>query len=319
MYDYRELQGKADYRQKQVEEITAKADLTDSDRDRVQSLMGEIRALEETAGELRDAEIKELREIVARANTIPGATDRHAQEIADLLEVVRKNNPIFGLATVFNLTGDTTMSLPIKSAHGAATTAAEAGARAEQNAPGFVGPSLTCYDYFSDQRATQTELDCVTGLEDMLLGWIYDDIVEQAEYDATVGDGQVKGKGLFAHTGGTSTDFGLDQSGSADALNNTCWLTTYFKLPIKYRKKAVWVIYGKKVVESDSAPAIGNGLYPVAFGDIAQAMAVGIHRVPSVLRDPYTAAPKVRFYGLGRLGAAAWNYEACRLIKSDNA
>jgi HK97 family phage major capsid protein len=254
MYDYRELQGKADYRQKQVEEITAKADLTDSDRDRVQSLMGEIRALEETAGELRDAEIKELREIVARANTIPGATDPHAQEIADfkaymksgeiknasmsttdanggflvpepkhadLLEVVRKNNPIFGLATVFNLTGDTTMSLPIKSAHGAATTAAEAGARAEQNAPGFVGPSLTCYDYFSDQRATQTELDCVTGLEDMLLGWIYDDIVEQAEYDATVGDGQTKGKGLFAHVGGTSTDFGLDQSGSADALNNT--------------------------------------------------------------------------------------------------
>jgi HK97 family phage major capsid protein len=127
-------------------------------------------------------------------------------------------------------------------------------------------------------------------------------------------------------------------------------VTTYFKLPIKYRKKAVWImapatlgtaaayadpasasvklatqqgddwfIYGKKVVESDSAPAIGNGLYPVAFGDIAQAMAVGIHRVPSVLRDPYTAAPKVRFYGLGRLGAAAWNYEACRLIKSDNA
>lgn len=379
MFDYRELQAKAEYRQQQIETILAKAEVTESDRDMVQSLMGEIKAFEEAAGELRDAEVKELREIVARGTTPGGSSDPHAQDKADfkaylrtgefknasmsttdanggyivpepahatLVEKVRLANPILGMATHFPMTGDTVLQLPYKSAHGVVTNAVEAGARSEQNAPTFTSPSLTCYDYYTDQRATQQYLDSVSGSEDQLMGWIYEDIFEQAEVDAVSGTGVTKIKGLFACT----SEFTTALSGTANALNNTCFLARYFALPIKYRRNAAWFmssatlgvtaayadpasaniklatlqgddwyIYGKKVVECDSAPAIGNGAFPVAFGDVKAGFAVGTHRNVSVLRDPYTATPKIRFYGLARLGGCAWDYQAVQLIKSDDA
>jgi len=46
---------------------------------------------------------------------------------------------------------------------------------------------------------------------------------------------------------------------------------------------------------------------------------VGIHRSTSILRDPYTAAPYVRFYAIARMGGCAWDYQAVRLLKSNNA
>jgi HK97 family phage major capsid protein len=380
MYDFRELQAKAEYRQKQVEDLLAKDAPTDGDRDLINSLMGEIKALEMAAGEMKDAEILELRAMVARGTAPEGmVADPHAQSLADfkaylktgdiknasmsttdanggylvpepahakLIEKIRSVNPIFGMATHFPMSGDTTLQLPYKSAHGAVTNALEAGARSEQNAPTFTSPSLTCYDYYTDQRATQQYLDSVAGAEDQLVQWIYEDMLEQAEVDAASGDGTTKIKGLFSCT----SEYTADLSTTANALNNTCWLSTYFKLPLKYRRDAVWLmapatlgvaaayadpasasiklatlqgedwyIYGKKVVECDSAPAIGNGLYPVAFGSVKAGFAVGTHRNTSILRDPYTAVPKIRFYGLARLGGCAWDYQAIRLIKSDDA
>jgi HK97 family phage major capsid protein len=76
-----------------------------------------------------------------------------------------------------------------------------------------------------------------------------------------------------------------------------------------------WSMYGKEVLESDSAPALGAGLYSVGFGDIKQAYAVGIHRQTSILRDPYTCPPYIRFYSLARLGGTAWNYQAFQLMR----
>ena len=380
MYDFRDLQAKAEYRQKQVTELLAKADPTDADRDLVNSLMGEIKALEQTAGEMKDAEILELRAMVARGTTVGDALDPHAQALADfgayirtgeirnasmsttdanggylvpepshasLIEKIRAVNPIMGMATHFDLTGGpTSMELPYKSAHGAVANATETGARSEQNAPTFTSPTLVCYDYYSDQRATQQYLDSVAGAETQLVTWIYEDVLEQAEADAAAGDGQGKAKGLFSCT----SEFSADLSGAANALNNTCWLTTYFKLPLKYRRDAVWmmspatlgtaaafadpasasvklatqqgdkwVIYGKEVVESDTAPAIGDGKYPVAFGSVKAGYAVGTHRTTTILRDPFTAVPKIRFYAVARLGGCAWDYQAIRLIKSDDA
>ena len=80
-----------------------------------------------------------------------------------------------------------------------------------------------------------------------------------------------------------------------------------------------WVILGKTVLESDSAPAVGATAYPVCFADIASAYAVAIHRSTSILRDPYTATPKIRYYGLARMGGCAWDYQAAILMKSNDA
>ena len=71
----------------------------------------------------------------------------------------------------------------------------------------------------------------------MLLGWMAEDIQEQAGVDAVAGDGTTKIKGLFAETANYTTKL----SGSAGAIVNTNFLTMYFALPIKYRRNAKWV------------------------------------------------------------------------------
>jgi HK97 family phage major capsid protein len=93
-------------------------------------------------------------------------------------------------------------------------------------------------------------------------------------------------------------------------LNNT---------PLVENRNGSFYILGKPVIEVDDAPAIGAANFPVAFGDLKQGYAAGIHKNVSILRDPYTAAPNVRFYGLGRMGGTVWNKDAVILLKSNNA
>lgn len=381
-FDYRAIEAKADALQREVLSINENNSGTPEDQARVVALMGEIKGLEDAAAAMRDAELEELRAIVANGREVAGGgsegpsaeveqfraylrtgeirdaslstTDANGgyvvpePEHAPLIEKIRANDPVFGNATVFNMTGDTTLVLPYKATHGVVANATETGARAEQNAPTFTGPTLTAYDYYTDQRATQQFLDSVSGSESMLLGWIYEDIQEQAGVDAVAGDGTTKIKGIFAETATYSTEV----SGVIDSLANSAFLKAYFALPVKFRRNGKWLmngstlavaaamdypnassvlplavqgangewtIFGKPVLESDSAPDIGNGAFPVAFADIAAAYAVGIHRNTSVLRDPYTATPYVRFYGLARMGGCAWDPQACVLLKSDDA
>ena len=380
MFDYRQFEEDAKHLQACVTDLTTKEDPTAAERDEVMSLMGQIHGLEDAAGKLREAEVEELRAVVARGTAVgevtPSAEEAqrtafHAYlktgeirdasmsttdgnggylvpepEHAALIELVRKNDPIFGNATHFPMTGDTTLLLPYKSAHGVVANATEAGPRSEQNAPTVTSPALVCYDYYSDQRATQQYLDSVAGAEDQLMGWMYEDIMEQAGADAVSGNGSTKIKGIFAETAAYGA---TNYSTSAGAILNSNFITLYFLLPVKYRSKAKWImapttlatatafalpsnanlplctqqgdtwyIYGKPVLESDSAPAIGAANFPIAFADIASAYAVGTHRNTTILRDPYTAPPKIRFYSLARLGGCAWDYQACKLLKSNN-
>jgi len=268
------------------------------------------------------------------------------------LEKARAYNPVFGAATLFELTGDTKMYLPYKAAVGVATTATETGARAEQNAPTIGNATLECFDYWSDQRATQQFMDStvVNGqpAEDWMMQSIYNDIIEKAELDAVTGTGSTALTGLFSAA--AVSWYSTSLSGASNALVNTAFLKWFFALHPKYRANASWVmnsttlatvagyvwpntydklvevgadgvtrILGKPVLECQNAPAIGDGLYPVAFGDIRQGYAVGVHRSVSVLRDPYTATPKIRYYGLGRIGGVPWDPAAVLLGKSDDA
>lgn len=383
MIDSRTLEDRAARLQSRVDAITRTADrdgaIPESKRDELMRLTGEIRSLEQLAKETKDAELAELRAIVKNGQPLTGGSYPSAESLeyleylragtpmaasitttdtnggylvpeplhAELIEKIRLVDPIVRLAHRFDLTGDTKMQLPFKATHGVVANAEETGERSQQDAPTFTSPVLECFDYYTDQRATQQVLDSVSGFEDMLLGWIAEDIQEQAGADAVAGNGTTKIEGLFAGTSKYQTHL----SGSAGALVNTNFLTVYFALPVKYRGNGAWVmnggtlsvvtgmaypnlsntplaqlgadgtwtILGKRVLESDSAPAIGAANFPVAFGDIKRGYAVGIHRSTSILRDPYTAAPYVRFYAIARMGGCAWDYQAVRLLKSNNA
>jgi HK97 family phage major capsid protein len=387
--DYRELDRRASEIRAEVEGVLAKgAEMTAEDRDLVNVRTGEMQTLERLALELRDSQIDDLqRQVAAGAPVVTtGSTPEEQAAIEDyrtylrsgeqragliagsgasggfivpepvhapLIEKYRKHSPIIADCTVFEMQGNTTMYLPYKSSHGAVTSTTETGARTEQTEPTFAGGSgsqLQAFDHYTDQRATQQLLDDVPGFEETLLGWVYQDFMEQLNAEACVGAGAASQQlaGLYAASGTYLTTL----SGSAGAIANTSFLTQFFKLPFKYRPNAKWYlspvtlavamgfampnlnntplvqpdasdgsfkILGKPVVEVDDAPVIGAANYPIAFGDLSAGYAVGIHKQPTILRDPFTAKPQVIFYGLGRFGGVPWDPNAVVLMKSNNA
>lgn len=268
---------------------------------------------------------------------------------APMVEMYRKVSPIMEDVTIFPMAGDTTMYLPRKETHGATANATETGARTEQTEPTFNNGSLQAFDIYSDQRAAQQFLDSVDGAEGMITRWIYEDFLEKfnAQLCTGAGTGSQQAAGLFL----ASAIYGTQLSGSAAALTNTSILSTFYALPQKFRLGSKWYmasttlavlqgmawpnlnntplvtnmpdgtvkLLGKQVVEVDDAPAIGAANYPVAFGDLKQGYAVGIHKQATILRDPYTATPLVRFYGVTRMGGTPWNKNAMVLLKSNNA
>jgi HK97 family phage major capsid protein len=267
---------------------------------------------------------------------------------APLIEKFRKLSPLLEDVTIFNMSGDTSMYLPRKDTHGVVANATETGARSQQTEPTFTNGTLQAFDLYTDQRASQQFLDSVEGAEAWITESIYGDFAEkfQSQLATGAGTGSQQAAGIYAATSTYSTQL----SGAAGALSNTSFLSTFFALPQKFRANAKWYlspatlasvigfaypnlnntplvenrngafyILGKPVVEVDDAPAIGAANFPVAFGDLKQGYAAGIHKNVSILRDPYTAAPNVRFYGLGRMGGTPWNKDAVILLKSNNS
>lgn len=378
--DFRALDRQAEELRAAGAELAAQTELVAEDRDKLMNITGQLEQLDKLRIEARDAEIAEARAIAeagrtagetAEADTASAAfrsymksgvedraaliagTDANGGYLvpepvhAPLIEKYRKISPLLAEVQVFNMSGDTTMFLPRKDSHGAVANATETGARSEQTEPTFTNGSLQAFDYYTDQRASQQFLDSVDGAEGLVTNWIYEDIAEQFAADVAVGAGagSQKAAGLFK-----STAYTTQLSGSAGALSNTSFLSTFFALPQKFRANAKWFlspatlasvigfaypnlnntplvenrngqffILGKPVVEVDDAPAIGASNFPVAFGDLAQGYAAGIHKNVSILRDPYTAVPNVRFYGVGRMGGTVWNSDAVILLKSNNS
>jgi HK97 family phage major capsid protein len=239
---YHELEQRADALGTQMAAITTAVvaearEMTPSERDSFFQMLGEQRTLDAEARAQREAEAVELRAAIPAATTgdLPDADTRAADFAAfmlngeqrasllantagnggilvpdpahaPLIEKIRLNNPLLARVAMFNLTGDPSMLLPFKAAHGAvSSTNDETGgtdARSEQNAPTFTESTLTAFDYWTDQRATQRYLDTVPGAEADLLAWIYEDLMEQAALDVTSGNGTKKSLGIFANTSG---------------------------------------------------------------------------------------------------------------------
>jgi len=379
--DYRAMDRKAEELRAAGAAIADKGEgITNEERDSLLKITGQLEELDRLRVEARDAELDEARRIADAGSTPggPSVEDRSVAAYRDflrsgiedrtaiqamndgaggyvvpepvhgpLIEKYRRVSPLLENTTVFQMTGDTTLYLPRKDAHGVVANAPETGSRSEQTEPTFTNGVLQAWDYYTDQRVTQQFLDSVDGAEDLILNWIYGDFAEQFQADLATGNGSgQKPQGIFT----ASSTYATTLSGSAGALTNTSFLTTFFALPQKYRANTKWYmspatlsvalgfafpnlnntplvetradgfyILGKRVVEVDDAPAIGASNFPVAFGDLAQAYAVGIHKQASILRDPYTATPLIRFYGLGRMGGTPWNKDALRLLKSNNA
>lgn len=267
-----------------------------------------------------------------------------------IVDIVRKSNPIMQDATVINLTkpGTYEVKLPRKLTATAGGWVGQTAARPATDAPTLGEAVLKCHEWYAFPEAVQAFLDSVAGAEQ----FITDDIAATFAANfgtalaAGTGDANNQPTGLFTATSFYSTKL----SGTADSLDAAQILGAYFALPSKFLPNAkfygngatiaalsalAWpnmndtplvrweggvpTIMGKAVVITDDAPAIGNGAFPLAFGDLRAGYAVGMHSNLSVLRDPFSNKPYVGYYATGRAGGTPWDPKAVLLLKSDNA
>jgi HK97 family phage major capsid protein len=72
---------------------------------------------------------------------------------------------------------------------------------------------------------------------------------------------------------------------------------------------------GYPITEAEDMPAVAANAFPLAFGDFREGYQIVDRIGLSVLRDPYTAKPFVKFYTTKRTGGAVVNFEAIKLMR----
>lgn len=89
----------------------------------------------------------------------------------------------------------------------------------------------------------------------------------------------------------------------------------YLWAPSALQQGAVGQLLGHAVVTDDFMPDLGTNTYPIAFGDFNRAYYVIDRKGMTILRDPYTAVPYVKFVARRRVGGGIANFEALKLFK----
>ena len=74
-------------------------------------------------------------------------------------------------------------------------------------------------------------------------------------------------------------------------------------------------IFGFPVTTGEDMPAIGANVYPIAFGDFAEAYTIVDRLGTSVVRDNITQPGFVKFHMRRRVGGGMVNFEALKLLK----
>lgn len=74
-------------------------------------------------------------------------------------------------------------------------------------------------------------------------------------------------------------------------------------------------LLGHAVVTDDYMPDLGSNAFPVAFGDFNRGYLIVDRRGTTILRDPYTSKPYVKFFATRRVGGGITNFEAIKLLK----
>lgn len=91
----------------------------------------------------------------------------------------------------------------------------------------------------------------------------------------------------------------------------------YLWAPSNLMQGAVGQLLGHGVNTDDFMPDLGANASPVAFGDFQRGYVIVDRKGVSILRDPATAFPAVRFLARRRTGGGVQNFEAIKLLKCE--
>ena len=75
------------------------------------------------------------------------------------------------------------------------------------------------------------------------------------------------------------------------------------------------MLLGHPVLTDDYMPDLASNAYPVLFADFRRAYLIVDRRGTTILRDPFTAKPWIKFYATRRVGGGIANFEAVKALK----
>lgn len=227
--------------------------------------------------------------------------------------------------------------------------------RDETDSPELALISLPTREVYAEPKITQTLLDdAAFDAAQWLIDEITEAFLLKEGEAFISGDGVNKPRGLLTYDTASTADatraFSVLQyvaSGSATDVTADAIVEMPYRLKAGYRQGAVWymnsmtaaalmkmkdtqdrylwvgnlaagqppTLAGYPVEFDENMPDIGGGAFPLAFGNFVRGYTITDRRETTILRDPFTAKPYVKFYGTKRLGGGVVNFHAIKLMK----
>ena len=295
-----------------------------------------------------DLELKAL-----TVNADPNGGYLTLPEFGGIIETyVYESSPLRRLASVISI-GTDTLEYVLDNDQAGWGWVGETQARPDTYTPQIGKLAITVGEMYAMPNVSQKMLDdAYVDVEAWLAGKV-SQVFARGEATAFVsGNGINKPKGILSYTAGTNVGQAQIQqvySGNASGFTYAGLIALQNSLKEPYQNNAVFLtqrasnalllgivdgqgrpifnmdytknaglestIFGKPVVFAADMPAVATNAVAMAYGDFKQAYQIVDRTGISVLRDPFTNKPFVRFYTTKRVGGAVVNYEAVSLLQ----
>lgn len=268
---------------------------------------------------------------------------------ANIVQAIFETSPLRQLASVETISTD---SLDLIDDHdqAAAGWTAETASISETSTPTLAKRNIPTHQLYAQPKATQKLVDdAAIDIEAWLSNKIAD-IFSRKENTAFVsGNGIGQPRGILTYAAGTSwNQIQQVNSGSSGAVTADGLINLFYSLKDAYSKRAsflmnrtvvqavrllkeattnqyLWqpglaagapdTLLGVPVYMATDMPTAAANSLSVAVGDFKSAYQIVDRQGISILRDPFTEKPFVKFYATKRVGGDVVNFDAVKLMK----
>ncbi len=271
------------------------------------------------------------------------------QMSSKIVQSIFETSPMRQLAAVETISSDA-LELIDDHDQAAAGWTSETGSIVETSTPTLAKRNIPTHELYAQPKATQKLVDdAAIDIEAWLSGKIAD-IFSRKENTAFIsGNGVGQPRGILTYASGTN--WGQIQqvnSGSSGAVTSDAIINLFYSLKDAYSKRAnflmnrtvvqsvrllkqattnqyMWqpglaagapdTLMGVPVYMAADMPVAAANSLSVAVGDFKAAYQIVDRQGISILRDPFTEKPFVKFYATKRVGGDVVNFEAVKLMK----
>jgi HK97 family phage major capsid protein len=265
-----------------------------------------------------------------------------------IVQSIFETSPMRQLASVETISTDA-LELIDDHDQAAAGWTAETGAISETATPLIAKRNIPTHELYAQPKATQKLVDdSAIDIEAWLAGKIADIFSRTENTSFISGNGVGQPRGILTYAAGTSwNQIQQVNSGTSGVVTSDGLINVFYALKDAYSKRASFlmnrtVIQAVRLLKattneylwqpslasgtpdtlmgvplymaSDMPTAAANSL-SVAVGDFQAAYQIVDRKGISILRDPFTEKPFVKFYATKRVGGDVINFEAIKLLK----